>query len=353
MSNHKIRRSFALDAAAVLSDLLEGIQPETVTGAVLFLAPDLDCLTVTTAINPLFPYIGCTVHSTYSHEHNNKKHNQTASMLLFIGDQKQQAGLIETFAPGTRLFAFSLNDDNIEQYIQRYPMLGGVASENYASDQPAIWTNHQYLTSGTVAMCLPPHPVSLQVGKGWSVVDKQSYKVTRASGNKLFELNGQPVRSVYEQYIEVEQLIPSYPLMVESTGQTVAAIRYQHTPDGECLVMSRPIAVDENVRFSAASRTEILHETHDSALRSYVENERYPRSFGLCISCTSRAWLLSDMEHMEFNYIQKFSGEQGSDNILVYLNGEFEPTPTGTRYHNHSAVLAAFYSVDCDLISEI
>jgi hypothetical protein len=353
MDKHVIRRSFALKPEVVVKDLLEGINPETVVGAILFLAPDLDCHAVTSAFDRLFPYAGCTFHSAYSHKYSSKMQNQTAVILLFMGDNKLKSGLVETFTPGAAVFAFSLNDDNTEQHIQKYRMLGGVASENYATDHAAIWTNYQYLTSGTVAMSLPPNPLTIEVGKGWVSVDSEIYKVTRANGYRLFELNGIPVRNIYEKYIAVEGLIPSYPLMIGSTGQTIAAIRYEQAPDGECLIMSRPVPENEQVQFCTASRTAILHESHEAALRSFIASEQYPREFGLAISCTSRAWFLSDMEHMEFNYIQKFSGDSGTDNIVVYLNGEFEPTPTGTKHHNHSLVIAAFYSVDCDLISEI
>lgn len=353
MANHEICRSFGLDSKEVLNDLLHGINIQNVTGAIVFLAPDIDCRAVTSALDDLFPYIGCTFHSIYSHDYNSKKQNQTAVALFFLGDNKQHVGLINTFTPGARVFAFSKNDDHSEQHLLNYRMLGGVASENYATDHAAIWMNHQYLTSGTVAMDLPPHPVTVSVGKGWTAVDNEMHKVTRASGNRLFELNGLPARSVYEQYIASEQLIPTYPLLVESTGETIAAMRYETSPSGEHLVMSRPIPSGENVQICTASRSDILQKSHEAAMHSLIDNEQYPRSFGLCISCTSRAWLLADMEAMEFNYIYKCSGDRGANNIVVYLNGEFEPTPTGTKHHNHSLVIAGFYSVNCDLISEI
>lgn len=353
MVNHDIRRSFGLDTKAVLNDLLAGINIQKVTGAILFLAPDIDCKAVTSALDDLFPYIGCTFHSIYSNDYSNKKQNQTAAILFFIGEKKQHAGLIDTFPSGAGVFAFSINDDNTEQHLLKYRMLGGVASENYATDHAAVWMNHQYLTSGTVAMNLPPHPVTVSVGKGWMPVDNELHKVTKAIGNRIYELNGQPARSIYEQYIATEQLIPTYPLMFESTGETVAAMHYEKSHDGEYLVMSRPVPSGENVQICTASRSEILQKSHEAAMRSLIDNEQYPRSFGLCISCTSRAWLLADMEAMEFNYIYKCSGDRGANNIVVYLNGEFEPTPTGTKHHNHSLVIAGFYSVNCDLISEV
>lgn len=164
-------------------------------------------------------------------------HGYITSAILFLdilsgnGDNTL-SGALDKFGPGLPVFGGAAGDDLLFyetfQYLKNKVYKGSIAGLGLSGDYHAAGVAmHGFLPIG--------------VGR----------KVTRADGNTLFELDGKPASSIYEEYFGEEHLSELHEGLLPTM-----AISYPlgvFTPNSNELVLRNPVFVDQKGAMTFAS----------------------------------------------------------------------------------------------------
>ncbi|NND71218.1 MAG: hypothetical protein HKN43_06540 [Rhodothermales bacterium] len=220
------------------------------------------------------------------------------------------------------------------------PICGGLAG-----DQSRMETTYQFYKGTVYTNAVPvilfagPLNVSVGVRSGWTPVGS-AHRVTHAEGNIVYTIDDKPAKDLWVKYFgDVENFnallahgisVFPYEGQGETSNDATAAIRdsYFSAPssfrdDGSIGVLT-PIPSDVVVRFSDATRDDIVDSTASSITQAMTAYPGERPDAALIFSCAGRRILLGTRVTEEARLLRDNIGE-GIPFAGFYTYGEFCP----------------------------
>ena len=179
--------------------------------------------------------------------------------------------------------------------------------------------------------------VGVGVGCGWERVGG-SYEVTRAEGNLLFELDGQPVLEVLANHAAMSRAeLGEHPIAVTPPGASDFFLRPVFAVDAEngLLAFAAEVPVGSRVSLTRVMRDGVLDGAAQAARAAREANPT--ATAALVFTCAARKWLLgSRIEHEAAQL-----GQVGLPFAGFHGFAEIGPLGTATALHNQTCVVVA------------
>jgi len=226
------------------------------------------------------------------------------------------------------------------------PVFGGGAVPDYPMSSPWVggmqfYDGEVYTDALPVLLLTGPLKVSMGVAHGWNGVGQEAI-VTKAEGDRVYEIDNEPVAEFYRRYLGVAEPAQANPLAVfdeQADRHYLRAPVYYDDEDGAAVFLGS-VPEGASVHISMASTDEILAGTDSSfneALEGYPE-ESQPEG-ALIASCVVRNLLLGSRTSDELERIREGLGSETPVSGF-YAFGEISPLGEGStpRFHNETCV---------------
>ncbi len=242
------------------------------------------------------------------------------------------------------------------RFGSRIPITGGTAGDGAKFVKTWQFAGNQILTDSAIAIAFSG---SFRVGtglrSGWFRVGVPK-KVTRAHGNLLYRLDGEPAWQVYKRYLgSLSSQMPGvgaqFPLGIVQEDETLTheggapvlrAIMGHNEHDGSLVLGGEITQGSSVVMCTGSTRDKILDASGDAA-RSAVNalGNSGPADVVFVYSCMARRKLLGMHTKEESERISQVVGN-GTPMWGFYTYGEYCPAEADgpCRYHNETAILA-------------
>lgn len=367
----------------VLEQCLEALAGEVPQAGVLFAAFDFDHQLILDQIQTTFPQIeliGSTTNGEMSSVMGFQEDSLT--LLLFCTDRleiraglgretsKNMAGAVDeaiatataklssppqlclTFADGLTVSGVSMLEALKQGLGAQVPIVGGIAADNYVLEK-----TYQFFQGEVVSDAIPillfsgELLYSYGVASGWQPIGKQSL-VTKAEGNIVYEIDGQPALDFYEYYLGIDRFSGGYAIHALAIVEADLTNFYLRAPvkydrEAGSITFFSDIPVGAIVQNTTAVRQDILKATEtsfQSALAGYPGDSP---AVALLVSCAARQRLLGTQANEEFEIV-KANLPAGLPCCGFYSYGEISPLVDATapragghketQFHNQTFV---------------
>lgn len=175
---------------------------------------------------------------------------------------------------------------------------GGLAGDNNKFERTYLIRGHDIFSNGAVAVALDSEILSVYTSYNlsWKPIGS-AMKVTKAEGNKIYEIDNQPVANMYREFLgdDIADNMPDsaieFPLIFEKKGVLVA--RSMISATDEFIMYAGEIPQNADVRFGIASATMFQAARNEI----YKTNASLPIESMYVYSCIARkAFLGSEVE---------------------------------------------------------
>lgn len=226
------------------------------------------------------------------------------------------------------------------------PIMGGLAGDGTAFGQTAVLSNDGVASNTVVALAIP---VGVQIGHGsfggWKPFGP-ARKVTRSTGNVLFELDGEPALEVYKRYLgEYAAQLPSSGLLFpfEMLGQDHSAMGLVRTILGVdeangSLILAGDIQTDGYLRLMHASNDALVEGAEAAANAAQEMVSQVGQGLGLLVSCVGRKLVMGGRIDEEIEAV----GDVFGQHIAIagfYSYGEISPFVNSTECKLHNQTM--------------
>lgn len=207
-----------------------------------------------------------------------------------------------------------------------------------------------------VGFCDPGLRVTTGTFGGWKPFGALR-KITRADGNLLFELDGEPALNVYKRYLgDYAAQLPGSALlfpfaMFDSQGRDTGVIRtILGVDEGQgSLTLAGEIAADGFLRLMTASSDELINAAETAAESTLDESMSPQASLALLVSCVGRRMVLGERVEEEVEAVADVVGAQCTLSGF-YSNGEISSDgclencsgAAGHHLHNQTMTITRF-----------
>ncbi len=225
----------------------------------------------------------------------------TASVVAKNGDDWEPYNTLQTIVLGTaNIPQKTPHLRSISDVTGNVPYVGGWAGDDWKYDETWIYEDGRPRTERISTAVLQPN---VRTGVGWASglqPTEQSFRVTKADGHYIHELDGRPAEDVYRELfgdaIEHGQFLISKPLGVHVGEDEMYVVVPGSTEDGSLKVTSQVPAGTE-VRILDPSKDAVLDGTK-AAIDTALTNAGDPDDIAavLVFNCNCRWYFLSDSE---------------------------------------------------------
>ncbi|MGL1887814.1 MAG: FIST C-terminal domain-containing protein [Reichenbachiella sp.] len=230
------------------------------------------------------------------------------------------------------------------------PILGGMASGQGMNDMTLVGLNEPPSNGKVVAIGLSGDHIEIghSVDYGWSPFGAEKF-ITRVEDQQLYEVDGKPIYSFYEQYlnglVDLKEHIISYPIGIKIENQERRMIRsvLKVNQEKKSILYAGNLKVGDNIRMMKTTKTKLINSAGDAAQACIQSLDNKPMDFVLIINCRGRRNVLKDWSKEEIEYVNsKF--EENTPLMGFYSQGELSPVNKNEKchLHNQSIVIAAF-----------
>lgn len=234
------------------------------------------------------------------------------------------------------------------------PITGGTAGDARAFTQTWQFAGNRVMSDSAVAISFSgDFAVGTGVRTGWQATGLPK-KVTRAAGNVVYELDGQPALQIYKKYLgEDAKRLPSvgveYPLgvvddkgLLDPEDPVLRATMAVNEADGSITFAGEIAEGSTVVLTSGGSRERILAASHEAARLAKSGLGGTSPAFGFIYTCMARKILLGLSTGEETNRIRTVLGA-GVPVIGFYTYGEYCPGKPNEpcQLHNETATVTA------------
>lgn len=233
------------------------------------------------------------------------------------------------------------------------PIAGGTAGDSGKFEQTHQFYGTKVLTDAAVAIGFSgDFSIGTGVRSGWSPIGTAK-KVTRAKGNVLYELNGQPALEVYERFLgkhadKLPEVGVEYPLgLVDESGESgdkryhLLRATMKVNRDEGSISFAGEIPEGGMVRLTCGDYACIM-EAAEEAARMALESlgDSVPAAVFL-YSCMARKIVLGRRTRDEVEAVRKTCGTS-LPLMGFYTYGEFCPVRCGgpSLFHNETATVS-------------
>lgn len=221
------------------------------------------------------------------------------------------------------------------------PVCGGLAGDQVRFERTYQFCNGRVYSDAVAVLLLAgPLRVATGVASGW-VPMGGDHLLTKADGQTIVEIDGEPVRDVWNRYFGSFELRGSrnmfvvYPDGVESREFYLCAPSHFHE-DGSLATLA-PVIQGARIRFADATRDQVLDAAGSSAENARARYEGAPDA-ALVFSCAARhAWLGTQVGR-EIGLLQKHVGAE-VPTVGFYTYSEICPLPGSPRPYNHGTTI--------------
>lgn len=162
--------------------------------------------------------------------------------------------------------------------------------------------------------------------------------ITKAEGNTVYEIDGQPAMELYEKYLgdkaSEAQFTLMYPLNVTAPGKTEAVVRTILSIDNsnQAMIFADDVPQGSRVQLMMVSLDDIANGAYTAA-KLAMEERTTPPELGLLVSCIGRKLVMDQRIEEEIEQVCETIGEQAAI-AGFYSYGEIAPYSV-----NHSCEL--------------
>ena len=225
---------------------------------------------------------------------------------------------------------------------------GGLASQEFppVKSGARVFVQDRLLPAACVAVLLHGISMRVEVVRGWSPASP-IYTVTRAAGNVLYEIDGEPATDWYRRFFTIGGgLAPMpetswrFPLIVEGPaaerqGLYRSMVAFDDPPGAVSYWGS--VAEGDRVRLGMGNDLSLVETA--SQLRDGQEPEA-----AILYSCIGRELVLDEMAGGEVAAIHRALGGVALSGFFTF--GEIGPTPrSGLAFYNQTAILVLLSEV--------
>ena len=221
------------------------------------------------------------------------------------------------------------------------PIVGGTAG-----NQSKFQTTNQFFGTEVLTNALPilifsgELICSFGTACGWQTIGKKSL-VTKSDGNVVYEIDGQPAKEFYRQYLGEIEPAKENPLAVYTNEGDRYYMRVPNFCDQEqgSITFLGNIPTNSEIQLTEVSRNRIVKAAKASFQMAMDRYSGKRPEATLLFSCCCRRWVLGTRTQEEYQLIQ----EVLSDDVPVcgfYTYGEFSPlaTHSETIFHQETFV---------------
>ncbi len=257
-----------------------------------------------------------------------------------------------TFADGLTVSGVSMIEALKQGLGAQVPILGGIAADNYVVEKTYQFFQGEVVSDGIPILLFAGELLySYGVASGWQPIGKQSV-VTKAEGNIVYEIDGQPALDFYEYYLGIDRFSGGYSIHALAIFEANLTNFYLRAPvkyDREvgCITFFSDIPVGAIVQNTTAMRQDILNATETSSQSALAGYPGHSPAVALLISCAARHRLLGTQAKEEFEIV-KATLPAGLPCCGFYSYGEISPlvdvtAPRAggdkeTQFHNQTFV---------------
>jgi hypothetical protein len=232
------------------------------------------------------------------------------------------------------------------------PILGGAAGSDLEMQVTYQFCDDRVVSDGTVvALMSGQAQIAWAVNHGCVPIGTE-YKITRAEGNLIYELDHKPVFEVLQQYFSDEEIdrwdrtMVSFCFGIKSQGEEEFTIRYLPRKDQEAGAVMLQTEVTEGTGIWVMRRDqELIYQGAEHLAESLKAklNGQIPK-FIMQFDCYGRGKSIST-EQQKHQLLRRLQQNIGADLpwIGFYSHGEIAPIGQQNTFHNYTLVLTAIY----------
>jgi hypothetical protein len=241
----------------------------------------------------------------------------------------------------------------LDIFGQEFMVVGGSAGDDYQFKQTYEYYGEQVLSGSVVGVGLYGNfSFGIGVRHGWIPIGSSKI-ATKSEGNILYELDGKPAISIYEEYFGKDQ-----PLIDKKEPFAKLAVTYPlgiPTPNKDGYLVRDPITVDDNGAINCAaeipqgsevfimigSRDEAIDAAADAAKRAVAMMNGKTVKVAIIFNCIARKKLFMMKKQEEIDTIQSVLGKE-VPLIGFYTYGEQAPLGGEVitcSFHNETDVI--------------
>ncbi|MBS1510964.1 MAG: FIST C-terminal domain-containing protein [Bacteroidetes bacterium] len=228
---------------------------------------------------------------------------------------------------------------------------GGLAGDGAEFKSTLVGLNEMPAQGNIVAVGFYGENITVTHGSqgGWDTFGPER-EVTKATGNKLFQINHHSALDLYRKYLgpDADHLPGSallFPLSVTLPGSPQPVVRTILSIDDEqeSMTFAGDIPEGSKVRFMKANFDKLTAAASSAAQHTNQDKERKP-DFSLLVSCVGRKLILGPRIDEEVEAVIDSLGYQ-TPVAGFYSYGEISPFNEGgdCRLHNQTMTITSFY----------
>jgi hypothetical protein len=232
------------------------------------------------------------------------------------------------------------------------PISGGAAGDGGKFRQTFQFIGTKVLSDAIVGIGFSGEfKLGAGVRSGWSAIGTAK-KVTRATGNVVYELNGQPALEVYERFLgkhaaDLPSVGVEYPFgFLDATGECGDVDQYilratmSVNRDQGSIVFAGEIPEGTTVRLTCGDYGSIIEAAEEAATQALIELGTGSPSMIFFYSCMARKIVLGRRTHEEVDRIRSVFGPK-VPMIGFYSYGEYCRQRCGgpSLFHNETATV--------------
>lgn len=282
-------------------------------------------------------------------------------LRIFNGQQKTSSQLGQSVAQWAKTFydnpAFMVssggmlaNGDHIVNGIidemgRQVPLFGGLAGDDSKAQETFVFNGSRVTSNGVAALVLNGNIIGLKglAFSGWKGIGT-SKTVTKAQGNIVYEIDGEPALDIYTKYLNFgdetnTSLSAEYPLLLSRDDGLFVLRAMMVINEDKSMVYAGSIPEGAKVRFGMAPGPEII----DQAIEQITGfKQQAPRAEAIVLfSCMGRRLALGPMIEDEISAVRKL---WGVPLVGFFTYGEIGPTlQGGCDFHNQTLVPVLIY----------
>jgi len=219
-----------------------------------------------------------------------------------------------------------------------------LAGDDLRVQETFVFDGARITSSGVVALIFDGNVIGLQgvAFSGWKAIGTPK-TVTKAQGNVVYEIDGEPALDIYKKYLACGEdpvlNATEYPLLLNRDDGSYVLRALMFFSDDKSLVFAGSVPEGAKVRFGMAPGTEIIDHAIEQILEFKLQHPQ-PEAVVL-FSCKARHIALGPMVEDEISEVNKLW-----DVPLVgfFTYGEIGPVMQGRcDFHNHTLVPVLIY----------
>lgn len=257
------------------------------------------------------------------------------------------------YGPGVALNGSALVDGLCCAVGREVPVTGGLAADGGAFTQTWVLGNEGVSDRSVVALGLYGEALRLGHGSfgGW-VPFGPSRRVTRAEGNVLHELDGEPALTIYKRYLgDHAKDLPASGLLfpfsmqdeaLEGTGLIRTILSVDEATGS--LTLAGEVAQGSYLKLMQASTDRLIDGAENAAEAARAMQPGEQASLAILVSCVGRKLVMGSQVDEEVDAV---AGVLGTQALITgfYSNGEISPLVASgvCQLHNQTMTITTLH----------